>query len=167
MNTNETAKSNELRRWLEFRLGTGEYAIPLLKVREVISIPDTTPIPRAPEHFLGLMNLRGQVISVIDLRKKLKLPLTKDRSSEEAVIIVGISGVHVGVVVDAITRVIAFSDSQIDDVPASGSQVNAEFIQGIFQKETSLVILMNIGKILDVQDILEILNWRPRETLSM
>ena len=65
--------TGDYHRFLEFTLGSEDYAIPLLSVREVISVPETTPIPKAPTHFLGIMNLRGQVISVVDLRTKLKI----------------------------------------------------------------------------------------------
>ena len=82
-NLNETSDKN---RFIEFSLGQEDYAIPLLMVREVISIPDTTPIPKAPKHFIGLMNLRGQVISIVDLRTKLTIK-PREESSDSAVII--------------------------------------------------------------------------------
>jgi purine-binding chemotaxis protein CheW len=92
--------NGDVNRFIEFSLGGEDYAIPLLMVREVISVPDTTPIPKAPVHFLGIMNLRGQVISIVDLRKKLKVDSRKDK--EEAVIIVDIGSMNIGVVVDSI-----------------------------------------------------------------
>ena len=138
-------------RFLEFTLGKEDYAIPLLSVREVISVPETTPIPKAPSHFLGIMNLRGQVISVVDLRTKLKIK-GKENNSEESVIIVDINGMNLGIVVDSINKVLAFTDEEVNEVPEIETQVNAEYIQGVYRKEDSLTVLLDVAKVLDLKD---------------
>jgi purine-binding chemotaxis protein CheW len=143
--------SSELSRFIEFSLGAEDYAIPLLMVREVISFPDTTPIPKSPPHFLGIMNLRGQVISVVDLRKKLKVEARKDK--EEAVIIVDIGGMNIGVVVDSINKVLAFSSEEVSEMPEVEQQVNTHFIFGVYKKEQSLTVLLDIAKVLDIKDM--------------
>jgi len=148
----ESTESNtDLDRFLEFSLGDEDYAIPLLTVREVISVPETTPIPKAPSHFLGIMNLRGQVISVVDLRTKLKIK-KKEENSEESVIIVDIEGMNLGIVVDSINKVLAFRLSDVNKVPEIESQVNAEYIDGVYRKEDSLTVLLNVAKVLDLKD---------------
>jgi purine-binding chemotaxis protein CheW len=141
----------ELSRFIEFSLGREDYAIPLLMVREVISVPDTTPIPKSPAHFLGIMNLRGQVISVVDLRKKLKIEAKKDK--EEAVIIVDIGGMNIGVVVDSINKVLAFSSDEVSEMPEVENQLNTQYIFGVYKKENSLIVLLDIAKVLDLKDI--------------
>jgi purine-binding chemotaxis protein CheW len=143
--------SAELSRFIEFSLGKEDYAIPLLMVREVISVPDTTPIPKSPSHFLGIMNLRGQVISVVDLRKKLKVEAKQDK--EEAVIIVDIGGMNIGVVVDSINKVLAFSSDEVSEMPEVENQVNTHFIFGVYKKENSLTVLLDIAKVLDLKDM--------------
>lgn len=140
----------ELDRFIEFSLGAEDYAIPLLMVREVIPVPETTPIPKSPSHFLGIMNLRGQVISIVDLRMKLKIEAKEKR--EEAVIIVDIGGTNIGVVVDSINKVLAFSSNEVNEMPAVEKQINAQYILGIYSKENSLTVLINIAKILDLKD---------------
>jgi purine-binding chemotaxis protein CheW len=152
-NVSKTKKvSNaELSRFIEFSLGSEDYAIPLLMVREVISIPDTTPIPKSPPHFVGIMNLRGQVISVVDLRKKLKVETRHDK--EEAVIIVDIGGMNIGVVVDSINKVLAFSSEDVSEMPEVEHQVNTHFIFGVYKKEHSLTVLLDIAKVLDLKDM--------------
>jgi purine-binding chemotaxis protein CheW len=151
-NYSSMKKSNsDLNRFLEFSLGGEDYAIPLLMVREVISVPDTTPIPKAPVHFLGIMNLRGQVISVVDLRKKLKVDPKKDK--EEAVIIVDIGTMNIGVVVDSINKVLAFSQDDVAEMPEVESQINTQFIFGVYKKENSLTVLLDIAKVLDLKDL--------------
>jgi purine-binding chemotaxis protein CheW len=144
--------NSELQRFLEFSLGEEDYAIPLLSVREVISVPETTPIPKAPTHFLGIMNLRGQVISVVDLRTKLKIkPL--ENNTEESVIIVDLDGMNLGIVVDSINKVLAFALKEINEVPEIETQVNAEYIYGVYRKEESLTVLLNVAKVLDLADV--------------
>jgi purine-binding chemotaxis protein CheW len=143
--------SSDLSRFIEFSLGKEDYAIPLLMVREVISVPDTTPIPKSPSHFLGIMNLRGQVISVVDLRKKLKIEVKQN--TEEAVIIVDIGGLNIGVVVDSINKVLAFSSEDVSEMPEVESQINTQYIYGVFKKEHSLTVLLDIAKVLDLKDI--------------
>lgn len=151
--------SAELSRFIEFSLGKEDYAIPLLMVREVISVPETTPIPKSPVHFLGIMNLRGQVISVVDLRKKLKIEAKQDK--EEAVIIVDIGGMNIGVVVDSINKVLAFSSEEVSDMPEVENQLNTQYIYGVFKKENSLTVLLDIAKVLDLKD-LEAINGAKR-----
>jgi purine-binding chemotaxis protein CheW len=151
--------SGELNRFIEFSLGSEDYAVPLLMVREVISVPDTTPIPKAPPHFLGIMNLRGQVISVVDLRKKLKVDPRKDK--EEAVIIVDIGSMNIGVVVDSINKVLAFSKDDVCEMPEVESQVNTQYIQGVYKKESSLTVLLDLAKVLDLKDF-EALNSQKK-----
>lgn len=146
----EKGTTMNLNRYIEFSLGNEDYAIPLLMVREVISVPETTPIPKAPTHFLGIMNLRGQVISVVDLRKKMKVEPSKN--VEEAVIIVDIGGLNIGVVVDSINKVLAFSTEEVSEVPEVEQQVNANFIMGVYKKEKSLTILLDIARVLDLKD---------------
>jgi purine-binding chemotaxis protein CheW len=141
----------ELSRFIEFSLGKEDYAIPLLMVREVISMPDTTPIPKSPPHFLGIMNLRGQVISVVDLRKKLKVEAKEDK--EEAVIIVDIGGMNIGIVVDSINKVLAFSSDEVSEMPEIEHQINTHFIFGVYKKEKSLTVLLDIAKVLDLKDM--------------
>ncbi|WP_127714650.1 chemotaxis protein CheW [Halobacteriovorax sp. HLS] len=145
-------ESSEIQRFLEFSLGAEDYAIPLLSVREVISVPETTPIPKAPPHFLGIMNLRGQVISVVDMRTKLKIK-ARENNNEESVIIVDLDGMNLGIVVDSINKVLAFSLKEVNEVPEIETQVNAEYIYGVYRKEDSLTVLLNVAKVLDIKDV--------------
>lgn len=147
-----TSEGNELERYLEFSLGHEGFAIPLLQVRELISVPETTPIPYSPAHFLGIMNLRGQVISVVDLRKKMKLK-EADEHAENAVIIIEIGGVNMGVVVDSINKVLAFPRTDVAQVPEIGTQVNAEYIEGIYKNNNDLVVLLDLAKVLSLTDL--------------
>jgi len=140
----------ELNRFIEFSLGSENYAIPLLLVREVVSIPEITPIPKSPSHFLGIMNLRGEIISVVDLRKKLKIEVKKDK--EEVVVIVAIGEKNIGVIVDSINKVLAFSADEVSEMPEVEGQVNTHFVSGVYRKENSLTILLDIAKALEIKE---------------
>lgn len=137
-------------RYLSFSLGKEEYAIPLLSVKEVIALPEFTPIPFTPTHFLGIMNLRGQVISVVDLRKKLQIQ--PKQNAETAVIICDLAPLTIGVVVDSINSVVFPKASEISERPEVQSSRSADYITGVYRKEKSLILLLDISKTLDAQD---------------
>lgn len=143
---------DETNKYLEFDLGIESYAVHLLAIREVIPLPETTPLPNAPSYFVGIMNLRGQIISIIDLRKKLKIK-PKEENDQDAVVIVDIEGVSVGLIVDSINKVLNFSLSEITDVPEIKNQTNAKYIQGVFRGEEKLTILLELKNVLDIEEI--------------
>ena len=138
-------------RYLEFSMGTQLFAVPILMVREVISVPEVTKISGAPNYFDGLMNLRGQIITVIDLRTKMGLK-TEDSSSEEAVIVLMLDSFCFGIKVDSINRVLTFLATEVSNVPELSLQIKADYINGIYQKKDELVVLLNISKVLNISD---------------
>lgn len=139
-------------RFIEFTLGPEEFAIPLMMVKEVISIPNLTPVPNTSPHFLGIMNLRGTIVPVIDLRLKLKTKKLDGSKKEEATIIVDTGGHYIGVVVDSINKVLTCTQEDMSEMPAVESQVSIDFISGIYKKDKDLVVLLDVVKILDVKD---------------
>lgn len=139
-------------RFIEFDLGIESYAIPLLSIKEVIPVPETTPLPNSPSYFIGIMNLRGQIISVVDLRNKLKIK-AKEKNAEEVVLIVDIEGISIGLVVDSINKVLTVPLDQIVEVPEVKSQVNAQYIRGVFRGNEKLTIMLDIEGILSIKEI--------------
>lgn len=135
-NNEEDKHSTDTKRFLEFNLGGESYAVELLKVKEVITPPEMTPIPKAPAYVCGLMNLRGLVLTVIDLRKKLGIVPDKD-SSQNGVIIFDLGERLVGVMVDSIQKVLNIHQEQIKDVPDSEGPGAAYFL-GVLQQEEKL-----------------------------
>lgn len=143
-------------RFLEFNLGKEKYAIPLLKVREVISIPETTPIPKAPNYFRGIMNLRGHVISIVDLRMKLGVNPGTEATQDEAVVILDFAEFHVGVIVDSVNKVLTVNDSEVSDLPVADTKVKSDYIRGVFKREEDLVLLVDVVQALDMKDLVVI-----------
>lgn len=151
-------------RYLCFSLGSEDYAIPLLSVREVIAIPEITPVPQAASHFLGIMNLRGQVISVIDLRTKLSIK--PSNTQESAIIICDLNPNSMGVVVDSINCVINPGVDQISEKPEVQSQKNTDYIQGVYREKDKLIILLDISKVLNVGEHKEIMLAANKQKLN-
>lgn len=138
-------------RFLSFFLGKEEYGIPLLSVREVIAMPEITPIPFTPSHFLGIMNLRGQVISIIDLRTKFNIKPTQ--TSETAVVICDLGALSLGIVVDSVNAVIAPADGELSPKPDIQSNKASDYITGVYRKGDRLLLFLDLARTLDVKDI--------------
>jgi purine-binding chemotaxis protein CheW len=137
-------------RYLSFSLGNEEYAIPLLSVREVIAMPEVTPIPYTPSYFLGIMNLRGQVISIMDLRSK--LGIKAGAAAETSVIICDLNSLSIGVVVDSINCVLSPTEGEVSPKPELQSSKSSDFITGVYRKDKKLVLFLDVAKTLSVED---------------
>lgn len=151
-------------RYLSFSLGAEDYAVPLLSVREVIAIPEITPIPFTPPHFLGIMNLRGQVISIIDLRSK--LGIKPKLNAETAVIICDLGTLCLGAVVDSINSVLAPEAKDVSGKPEIQSSKNSDYITGIYRKEKQLIVFLDIAKSLSVDDQKALLNQTKNKSVA-
>lgn len=148
MTMNEEKSLPEIKSYLEFNLGDMSYAVNLLKVREVIPVPEMTPIPKSPPHVCGLMNLRGQIIPVIDLRKKMGITPSKDKS-QMGVIIFDLDDHFAGVVVDCIQKVLNVNQASISPVPENESK---DYYLGIINIDGRLCIWLEPTKLLnDIQ----------------
>ncbi len=140
---------SNIERYLTFSLGTEDFAIPLLKVKEVIALTEVTPLPQTPPYFLGIMNLRGQVITVLDLRTKLGIKPAKNQ--ETVVVICDLGTLCVGVVVDSVNSVVPVSEDKISPKPDM-TGAKSDSIIGVYQDEKNLVLLLDISKTLNLTD---------------
>lgn len=157
--------SGDASRFLVFNLNEESYALPLLKVREVIAQTEVTPVPYTPPHFKGVMNLRGQVISVIDMRLKFKMK-AQDANGETAIIILDLSPVALGVVVDAVNSVIALHESQISPSPDIESSISTDYISGIARMDGKLILILEIEKTLSLDDLSTLRRQRAKTTVA-
>ena len=146
----ETQGSLMAERYLEIALGKEKYALPLLRVREVIAPPKVTIVPGTPAYYVGMMNLRGQVLSVIDLRKRLSI--TPQEEGQEAVVILEFNDVSIGAVVDSVNRVLSFSGDEVSAPPPNLNKTSGHVI-GIYQSEDILVSILALEKLLDLPKI--------------
>jgi purine-binding chemotaxis protein CheW len=142
-----TQTTPAITRFMGFRLDQEDYALPLLVVKEVIALPEFTPVPKTPRYFLGVMNLRGQIISVVDLR--LKLGLKADRTEHTCVIICDLGTIVLGVVVSSVTNVIALTPNQIGEPPEISA--GGTFVSGVAKLEKHMVLIIDIASALGVE----------------
>lgn len=139
-------------RYLAFSLGQEEYGLPLLTVKEVIAVPEVTPVPFSPPHFLGIINLRGQIISVMDLRRKFNLEGSKV-GEETALIILDLENVLLGIVVDSVNEVVGLSPEEVSEPPEMLDVRSGAFLTGVARKNSRLILLLEIAKTLGVDDL--------------
>lgn len=134
-------------KYLTFNLASEQYGLEILKVREIIGMTDITPVPCMPEHLKGVINLRGRVIPVVDLRRRFGMPPT-DRTRETCIIVVTLGGRDMGAIVDRVSEVVTLSPQDIGETPAFGTGVRTEFILGMGKAPQRVTILLNIDNVL-------------------
>jgi purine-binding chemotaxis protein CheW len=145
----------DLNQLISFIVGEEEYGLEILRVKEVIRIREITRLPRAPSFVKGIINLRGDVIPIIDLRDKFGLE-HQDYTNMTRVIVVDVDGRLVGMVVDAASQVVRVAADQIEPPPPIAGGLSAEFIKGVGKLEERLIILLNIDRILSTQEKVEL-----------
>ena len=151
-NTREqTAMLEKEGKYLTFALANEEYGLEILKVREIIGYIDVTAVPQTPAHVKGVINLRGQVIPVVDLRAKFGMETT-EVTEETCIIVVEItpSGrkFNTGIVVDRVQEVLDIAGEDIEEAPQFGSSVDTDFILGMGKIGEKVKILLDIDKVL-------------------
>jgi len=138
-------------KYLTFALGSEEYGLPVLKVREIIKVMDITQVPQVPGHVRGVINLRGKVIPVIDLRLKFGFP-QQDYTERTCIIVVDValSGVNVmmGIVVDSVSEVLNVASAEIDQAPEFGDQVTTDYVLGLAKVKGTVKILLALDRVL-------------------
>lgn len=137
-------------RYLLVTLQNEHYGIELLKVKEVIAPSETTPIPFSPKHFKGLLNLRGELIPVIDLRMKMNLQSKVD-TAEKAIVIIDLKNVIAGVIVDSVDSVETFTQEQLSSPPEMEKAVNVDFVKFVAKKKEDLVLILDLENLLEAE----------------
>lgn len=151
---------NEQERFLVFTLGKEIFAIPLLSVREVIGVPETTPIPQMPNYFVGVMNLRGSVVTILDLR--LKFNIKPQPTKEEAVLVMEMGSYLLGGIVDSVKSVLSVDREKIMPPPQLEGSKTAQYVTGVIQVENQLVLVLDIIKALSQSDKLAVMQTQKK-----
>jgi len=138
-------------KYLTFMLGREEYGLPVLKVREIIKVMDITHVPQVAAHVLGVINLRGKVIPVIDLRRKFGFP-AQEHTERTCIIVAEVelaqATVMMGVVVDAVSEVVNVLASDVDRAPDFGGHDDTDYILGLAKVKGSVKILLDLDRVL-------------------
>lgn len=146
-----SALLNKEGKYLTFALAHEEYGLGILKVREIIGYVDVTAVPQTPHYVKGVINLRGQVIPVIDLRAKFGME-TAEVTEQTCIIVVEIAGgsrtFNTGIIVDHVQEVLDIPGPDIEEAPQFGAAVNTDFILGMGKVGDSVKILLDIDRVL-------------------
>lgn len=140
---------------ISFAVGPEEYGMDILRVKEVIRGSQVTYLPKAPSFVKGIINLRGDVIPIVDLRDKFGLP-NQDQTSSTRIIVVDVDGRLVGLVVDSASQVVRIQADQIDPPPPIMGRVSKEYIRGVGKLDDRLIVLLNIDNILSDDELNEL-----------
>ena len=160
MLTNEpvTAVQSDARagKYLTFQLANEEFGIRVLKVREIMGLQEITAVPQTPAHIKGVINLRGKVVPVIDLRLKFGL-LTAEYTQRTCIIVTQVQGeaglVLMGIIVDGVSEVLNLTASEIEDTPDFGEEVAGQYLLGMAKVKGKVKILLDIDRVLSTQDL--------------
>ena len=143
-------------KYLTFSMAHEEYGIGILKIKEIIGMMPITSVPQTPDFIKGVINLRGKVIPVMDLRLRFGMD-TIDYTERTCIIVVEIEGmagtVQIGIVVDSVSEVLNIRGQEIEETPAFGTKLNTEYILGMAKMEGGVKILLDIDQVLSQQEV--------------
>lgn len=153
--TGEIQLTGEEKQFVSFLIGEETYGISVLKVQEIIGMTEITHVPKTLPFVKGVINLRGAVVPVIDLRKKFKME-EREYDATTVIVIVEVNGRLIGMIVDSVSDVLNIPVKSIQDTPHFSSKIESDFIEAIGQTKDTLVIILDIEKIITLAEIDEI-----------
>lgn len=147
--------TDQVLQWVTFKLQEETYGINVMQVQEVLRYTDIAPVPGAPMYVLGIINLRGNVVTVIDTRARFGLP-PSDVTENSRIVIIEADKQVIGILVDSVAEVVYLRASEIDTAPNVGTDESAKFIQGVSNRDGELLILVDLNKLLTDEEWEEI-----------
>ena len=150
-NIAQNLAEDEVLQWVTFQLENETYGINVMQVQEVLRYTEIAPVPGAPDYVLGIINLRGNVVTVIDTRSRFGLP-AGDVSENSRIVIIEAEKQVIGIMVDSVAEVVYLRSSEIDAAPAVGTEESAKFIQGVCNKNGELLILVELDKMMSEEE---------------
>ena len=139
---------DEVLQWVTYRLGDETYGINVMQVQEVLRHTEIAPVPGAPEYVIGIINLRGNVVTLIDTRARFGLP-EGDITDNTRIVIIEADEHVVGIMVDSVAEVVYLKSSEIDSAPNVGTEESTKFIQGVSNRDDELLILVDLNRMLN------------------
>ncbi len=147
MSHTEHALDDVVSQWVTFQLGDETYGIDVLQVQEVLRVSDISPVPGAPSYVLGIINLRGNVVTVIDARARFALP-PKESDDQSRIVVVDSNDMVIGLLVDSVSEVAYVNSSAIESAPDVGTEESARFVSGVCNRDDELLILVDLTRLL-------------------
>ena len=142
-------------KYLTFTLGGENYGLEILSVREIMGILDITTVPNTPYFIKGVVNIRGKVIPIIDLRLKFDMP-EAEYTEQTCIIVVCVGNVEIGIIVDCVSEVLDIVEEDIEDTPEFGVDVDTDIILGMSKAGGKVIILLDINKVLRSEELTKI-----------
>ncbi|CAH0540762.1 chemotaxis protein CheW [Vibrio marisflavi] len=143
--------NDEVLQWVTFQLEEETYGINVMQVREVLRYTEIAPVPGAPNYVLGIINLRGNVVTVIDTRSRFGLS-DGEITDNTRIIVIESERQVIGILVDSVAEVVYLRSSEIDTTPSVGTDESAKFIQGVSNRDGKLLILVDLNKLLTEEE---------------
>ncbi|BCL70683.1 Chemotaxis protein CheW [Vibrio nigripulchritudo MADA3029] len=143
--------NDEVLQWVTFQLEDETYGINVMQVREVLRYTEIAPVPGAPDYVLGIINLRGNVVTVIDTRSRFGL-MQGEITDNTRIIVIESERQVIGILVDSVAEVVYLRSSEIDTTPSVGTDESAKFIQGVSNRDGKLLILVDLNKLLSDEE---------------
>lgn len=137
-----------------FKIGNEEYGIDILQVQEILKVPKITKLPKSRSHIMGVIDLRGKVIPIIDLGKK--FGIIADLSNSSRTIVVDIDGKRVGLAIDSVSHVIKVDLNEIEPPPPVVKGISGKYIVGIAKLKTGFVVILDINQIFSAEDLVAV-----------
>ncbi|MCX6345226.1 MAG: chemotaxis protein CheW [Armatimonadetes bacterium] len=155
--------------YLTFTLGEEGFAIEISKIREVLDFTDLTTVPRTPDYMRGVINLRGNVVPIVDLRLQLGMSAV-EKTVDTCIVIVevdmGADMLHVGMLADSVQEVVDIDHSQIEPAPKMGTRLNTEFIRGMAKRDDKFSIILDIDKVLSGEELAAMMDTKEEEAVA-
>lgn len=149
------ATNDSILQFVTFRLDDEIYGINVMQVQEVLRVTEIAPVPGAPHYVLGIINLRGNVVTVIDTRERLGLE-AKEVDESTRIVIIEADKMVVGILVDAVAEVVDLRTSEIESAPNVGNDESSKYIQGVVSRDGELLILVDLNKLLNDEEWAEL-----------
>mgnify|MGYP006299364953 CR=1 FL=1 len=146
---------NPMSQWVTFFLEEETYGINVMQVQEVLKMTEIAPVPGAPDYVIGIINLRGNVVTVVDTRSRFGLP-PQEATDSTRIVIIEANGQVVGILVDGVAEVVELNAEEIETAPAVGNDETSRYIQGVHSRGERLVILVDLNKFLSEDELDEI-----------
>jgi len=137
---------------VSFNIGSEEFGVEILKVQEINRMVDITKVPQAPHYVEGVINLRGKVIPIIDLRKRFNLEI-KEYDKNTRIVVVDINGSIMGMIVDAVSEVLRLPADTIEPPPELVTDINSEYIKGVAKLQDRLLIFLDLSRVVQAEEL--------------
>jgi len=148
--------------YVVFRLGETQFGVEISQVLRIVRLTPVTRVPRAPHFLEGVINYHSQIVPVVDLKKRLALPLGETYGDAARVLIVELETQTIGMLVDAVVGISRLPDESIEPPPEMIAQVNGVYLTGVARGEERLIVLLNLSRVLTVEEVAEMDAWQAK-----